>query len=79
MSRERNKIQKITGIDLTAKVEGKVRYKLKTSDKSNLMIELQERGIPFDSTKGIMYLSGLLKNNLREEYESQKVGEVTGV
>ena len=41
------------------------------------MIELQERGNSFDSTKGIMYFSGLLKNKLREEYENKKVGEVT--
>ena len=79
VSRERNKIQKIIGIDLTAKVQGKVRYNLKTSDKPNLMIELQERGILFDSTKGIRYLSNLLKKHLRDMYDNQKVGEVKEV
>ena len=76
ISRERNKIQKIIGINLTANFQGKVRDNLKTSDKPNLMIELQERGILFDSAKGIRYLSNLLKKHVREEYENQKVGEV---
>ena len=63
-----NVTQKITGIDFSPAIEGKVKYHLKTMYVPLIQAECRERGIVFDPSLGIRALCKLIKDDEKQKH-----------